>query len=394
MATKKKTVENKKFKIDDFDTPKKRVSSKKYYESYFIGLGGTGNNLLNVLSKESNLIEKAENQCYYVNFSKTDLSSKFKGTQLLLNSTNGEGTGKSLEKGNEIVKKNIKELTDFCEKIYKDNFRNDLSEKRLFIISSLGGGTGSSLIPIFIDYFSEFENIKITLIPVISSRSEGVTTLPNALRNFEGVYNDYVLTNKVTSCFMFDNEKFENNDNTYDFNHINSSMVKTIDNIFDNSFAEKSSEGYQALDLNEKKRVLYFGRGLSDFIQVDLKFGDKLELNSSSILNEKFDRKKTKAVAILIEVRAKEEELKNDNRVELNSVIKSIKKAIPDAFFVFGYTFNNKILQKGTDYRVTMILNGLEFPKSIERDIKIASKAVEKIKGKNESFKNETDLSF
>jgi cell division GTPase FtsZ len=394
MATKKKTTENKKFKIDDFDTPKKKVTSKKSYESYFIGLGGTGNNLLNVLSKESALIEKPENQCYYVNFSKTDLSSKFKGTQLLLNSANGEGTGKSLEKGNEIVKKNIKELTDFCEKIYKENFRTDLSEKRLFVISSLGGGTGSSLIPIFLDYFSEFENIKITLIPVVSSRSEGVTTLPNALRNFEGIYNDYVLTNKVTSCFMFDNERFESDDNSYDFNYINSAMVKAIDNIFDNSFADKSSEGYQALDLNEKKRVLYFGRGLSDFIQVDLKFGDKLELNSSSILNEKFDRKKTKAVSILIETRMKEEELKNDNKVELNSVIKSIKKAIPDAFFVFGYTFNNKILQKGIDYRVTMILNGLEFPKSMERDIKIASKAVEKIKGKNESFKNETDLSF
>lgn len=393
MATKKKTTENKKFKIDDFDTPKKKVASKKSYESYFIGLGGTGNNLLNTLSKESSLIEKAENQCYYVNFSKTDLSSKFKGTQLLLNSINGEGTGKSLEKGNEIVKKNIKELTDFCEKIYKDNFRTDLSEKKLFIISSLGGGTGSSLIPIFLDYFSEFENIKITLIPVISSRSEGVTTLPNALRNFEGIYNDYVLTNKVTSCFMFDNEKFENQENTYDFSFINSEMVKTIDSIFDNSFADKSSEGYQALDLNEKKRVLYFGRGLSDFIQLDLNFGDKIEL-SSSILNEKFDRKKTKAVSILIETRMKEEELKDANKKELNSVIKDIKKQIPDAFFVFGYTFNNKILQKGIDFRVTMILNGLEFPKSIERDIKLASKAVEKIKGKNESFKNETDLSF
>ena len=53
MATKKKTTENKKFKIDDFDAPKKKATSKKSYESYFIGLGGTGNNLLNVLSNAS-----------------------------------------------------------------------------------------------------------------------------------------------------------------------------------------------------------------------------------------------------------------------------------------------------------------------------------------------------
>ncbi len=389
--TKKKTTENKKFKIDDFDTPKKKQVSKKSYENYFIGLGGTGNNLLNTISKETQLIEKPENQCYYVNFSKTDLSSKFKGAQLLLNSKNGEGTGKSLEKGNEIVKNNIKVLTDFCEDIYKNNFRSDLSEKRLFIISSLGGGTGSSLIPIFLDYFSEFENIKITLLAVISSRSEGVTTLPNALRNFEGVYNDYVLTNKVSSTFLFDNEVFQT-DNDFDFPSMNKNMSKTLLDIFDNSFSEKSSEGYQALDLNEKKRVMYFGRGLSDFMKLDLSFGDKISLKSS-ILNEKFDLRKTKAVSILIEVKSKEDEIKDSQKAYLTSIIKDIKKQIPDAFFVFGYTFNNKIL-KNSDLRVTMILNGLEFPKSMERDIKLASKAVEKIKGKNESFKNETDLSF
>lgn len=365
----------------------------KNYENIFIGLGGAGNNLLNTLTKETNLIISPKNQCYYVNFSKTDLSDNFKGQHLLLSSLNGEGTGKSLEKGKEIVKENIKYLTNFCENIYKNHFRKDLKERKLIIISSLGGGTGSSLLPIFFDYFSEFSNIKIIFFGVLSSRKEGVTTLPNSLKNFETIYNNYILNEKITSSFLLDNAKFESKDDPFNFIQINKKMSMIIEEILDDSFAEKTSEGYQALDLNEKRRVMWFGKGLSDFYFTFLKENDEIKIDSS-ILNEKFDSKKAKAISILIEVREKEENLRDSFKSYLSSIIKEIKKQIPNAFFVFGYTFNNKNIPKEYDCKISCILNGLEFPKTMTKNIEIAKKAVEKIKEKNNIFENSDDLSF
>lgn len=388
---------NKKLNLDKIEKKvikSKNKSTSSSYDTYYIGLGGTGNNLLHELSKNGNLIDNPEKQAYYVNFSKTDLSSSFKGKKLLLHSRNGEGTGKSLEKGKEIVKENLKNITEFCEFIYKNGYREDLSEKRLIIISSLGGGTGSSLLPVFLDYFSEFSNIKITFFGIVSSRSEGVTTLPNALRNFESVYNNYALTNKLNSVVLLDNEIFEAEE-AFDYSYINSEMRKVIENILDTGFSEKSSEGMQALDLNEKKRVMYFGKGLTDYFEKEISLKNKDEFEFiSKIMNHKFDLKKGKAVSALFEIREKHDNFSEVMRKETIKIINKIKKTIPDAFFVFGYTFDNKLLPKTADFRVSVTVNGLEFPKTIEKDVKKAAGSVEKIKRVNNSLQIEDDLSF
>ena len=335
------------------------------------GLGGTGNNIVSLLANNhKDIITDASKQAYYINLSSTDISNTFKGKTCLIDIG---GTGKDLNKGKEAVNNNSNKIHEFLRLACQ----NIDAKTEIIVVSSLGGGSGSSLTPIVLEYFL---NIKVPLIfiGIRSSSQEGVVTLPNVVKNFQNLYNNYVLTNKLKCCILFDNEYYEKkySINMLNYGYINNHVCNTLAKFLDDTHAVKSSEGTKSLDYNEKKRVQFFGYGLLDFNDISLNLNDPIVLESS-IFSGKYKYSSTKAVSVLVKFRDKNNTLTPELEKYVDTVVGEIKSKFNNAFFVVGYNFDNKIQ---TDIEINIISNGNDPSNILTSDVKRAIKSVDKIK--------------
>jgi cell division GTPase FtsZ len=347
------------------------------------GLGGTGNNIVSLLANNyKDIIPDPNKQAYYINLSSTDISNAFKGKTCLIDIG---GTGKDLNKGKEAVQNNSNKIHEFL-RLASQNID---TKTEIIVISSLGGGSGSSLTPILLDYFL---NIKVPLmyVGIRSSAQEGVTTLPNVVKNFQNLYNNYVLTNKLKCCVLFDNEFYEKkySINMLNYGYINNHICDTLSKILDDTHAIKSSEGTKSLDYNEKKRVQFFGYGLLDFNVVECNLNDPISLDSS-IFSGKYKYASTKAVSVLVKFRDKSNTVSPELEKYVDSVVTEIKSKFNNAFFVVGYNFENKIR---TDIELNIISNGNDPSNILTSDVKRAVKSVDKIKTMKAEYTIDSNL--
>lgn len=361
------------------------MKTKQYI---FFGLGQTGNNIVDCLTHYPKLISDPSKQAYYINFSANDLASSLKGKTLLIDVG---GTGKSPEKGERFVEENKDKLKEFLEK----NFNKVDADTEFVVITSLGGGTGASLTPPVLDFLSYYSSINTTLVAIKSSSKEGATTAPNMLKTFDKIYNNYVLTNKVKSCLIFDNSLYEKNYdiNTNNLNAINTHICFELSKILDDSFASESSEGFTSLDHNEKKKVQFFGKGLADFSYQQLNVGEDFKI-SSSIFSGKYDKTSVKACYCLVKFKKKVKDVHKDLTNYADILIETVKKNYKGVYIVWGYNFDNPEVSK--DLEIQIFTNGNNLPnKALVKDFKKASENVQKINKKNDSFSLDlSDLNF
>ena len=362
----------------------------------FISLGGCGNNLLDTIQKETNLIVDPTRQAAYINFAQSDVSDIGRGQKLIIETG---GTGRDPNVGKSFAEQNISKIENFCRSILTLKPRPGVKPvdiDSIVILSSLGGGTGSSLTPHVINFFSQ--KYPVSLIAIFPSNKEGVATLPNAIKSFQNVYNNFVSNDKLKSFLLIDNEFYEKNGNygTFDFKSINSEIVITLTEFFDEEKVLKNSEGYPSLDVNEKRRVLYWGKGLTDYgkIQFDPKTNIEELKYFSYVFAGKHKLNTAKSVAAQILFK------KNKNTAEstgytakASEIINKLKKDFKNSAFYFGYTFSNDELSN--DAEIRLMANGLAVPNAFNSDTKQAAKAVTRLKIKNEDFNtNEADLDF
>lgn len=381
---------------------------KKRKNIAFISIGGAGNSILNELINKDVLIDNPAEQALYVNFSSSDVGENFVGNRILLS---GDGTGRSQQKGLELIKEKKdllqKNYAIFYQKVKKFCNSDDFT---LVIMSSLGGGTGSSLTPFTIDFFQDLIDrdeigANISYVGIVSSPKEGVATLPNCVKSFRNIYNAYVLTDKLKSCFLFDNRKFEKNFSlsTYDFKAMNSLIVDYLGEIYDEESYRVPANGFQTLDVNEVKRVTLWGKGISDFGWYDFHFSNSKKKDDdeeqeikihSNIFGGHLKQNTAKAIACFIQVKKKDFDLSAEEQTQINTAIQKFKKKFSSAFFVFGFNFSNKLLP--CDYRFRVISNGYDFPHSFEADVNKATKDVQRLKKENNKFEIDTskDLDF
>jgi Tfp pilus assembly protein FimT len=98
------------------------------------------------------------------------------------------------------------------------------------------------------------------------------------------------------------------------------------------------------LDYNDYNRVLFWGKGFSDFGLVSInKPDDVAEFKmSSSIFSGAIDRKSAKAISVFIKFKHTKANAEKNGAVKIaNNYVERMKKLFKDAFFVFGYNFNN-----------------------------------------------------
>lgn len=378
---------------------------KKRKNIAFISIGGAGNSILHEIIKRDSIIENPNEQAMYVNFSSSDVGDNFVGNKLILD---GDGTGRSQQRGLELVKEKKdllqKNFALFYQKIKKFSGDDDFI---IVIISSLGGGTGSSITPFAIDFMNEVierdgGRAQLSFAGVLSSPKEGVATLPNCIKSFKNIYNAYVLTDKLKSCFLFDNRKLEKEFqfSTYDFQAMNSIIVDYLEEIYDEESYRVPAAGFQTLDVNEVRRVMFWGKGIADYSHHEFSFIKKKDEDDhevkahSNIFGGSFKQNTAKAIACFIKVKKKDFDITPEESSEMNRTLQMFKKKYSSAFFVFGYSFGNKNLKP--DYEFRVVVNGFDFPHSFEADVNKASKDVAKLKKENHKFeiKQDADLDF
>lgn len=345
-------------------------------------LGGAGNAILHSLLDNNKLISDPGKQCVYINFAESDLAKKYSGIHFLLDYG---GTGRDPKVGEKIVRENSDEIDKFLHETITDKKTGNIIFDEILLISSLGGGTGSSLVPHLLGYLTN-KSVNVSLVSVMPSDSEGVATLPNAIKAFQSIYNDYILTNKLKSCFIFDNQKFSNvlGANVYDYVSLNKGIADFIDKIFNYDVLYQSTEGFNSLDIKEYSRVLFWGKGIGDvfyFTPDKNKFEDTDY--ESSVYDGRFKVSTAKAVALQLNFKNKAESVPKETIDFANKVVEKFRKKFVNSFFVFGFNFNNKSCIN--DFEVKLVVNGLQAPMNFISTAKRAAKGVEKIKRVNDA---------
>ena len=301
----------------------------------------------------------------------------------------------------QLIKENEQSISSFIEDFYKKGPAKETEGFNLIVIASMGGGTGSSLTPFVIDELRRLDNklMNVVLFAIISSPKEGVATLPNSIKTFHEIYNDYVLTDRLKSCFLFDNQKFEKEYKigTYDFERMNEVISGTAFHILDEVKYSESAGGHQTLDINEFMRVLSWGKGLCDICMINISNKNDLDFKiKSDIFDGGYKYNTAKAVALEFEFKNKLEAVSKEEITFASNLIEQVKKKFSSAFFVFGFSFNNKKYGLEAAYRLKMIINGISMPKTMESNVKKATKSVQKLKTATESFNisEDADLDF
>jgi cell division GTPase FtsZ len=357
-------------------------------QKLYISLGGAGNNLLDTLINETNLITDPNKQAVYINFAINDVTDKFKGSKCIIDAG---GTGRDPKVGKELTIKNLDKIKNFIDIMmtkYKDQYDS------VIILSSLGGGTGASLTPFIVEFFAS--KIDTSVVAILPSNKEGVSTMPNAIKSFQYLYNEYVLSNKLNSLLLIDNEFYEKvgGYDTFNFKAMNREIALVLNEIFDDEKMSKSSEGYSSLDANEKKRVLFWGKGILDYGKLAFNGKDTIDdiKYTSFVYANKYKLNTAKAVALQVIFKNKVDKAKNEIQ-KATELISEFRKQFKNSVFYFGYIFDNPEIE--TDVELRFIVNGLAVPNAFTSDTKQATKAVTKLKVRNSDFETgNADLEF
>lgn len=357
-------------------------------QKMYVSLGGAGNNLLDTIINETKLITDINKQAVYINFAVNDITDKFKGSKCIIDAG---GTGRDPKVGKELAIKNLSKIQNFIQAMltkYQDAYDS------VVILTSLGGGTGASLTPFVVECFAN--KLETSVVAILPSNKEGVSTMPNAIKSFQNLYNEYVLSNKLNSLLLVDNEFYEKfgGYDAFNFKAMNSEIALVLSEIFDDTKDSKSSEGYSSLDSNEKKRVLFWGKGILDFGKLAFDAKDTLEeiKYTSFVYANKYKLNTAKAVALQVLFKNKVEKAKPEIQ-KATEMISEFRKQFKNSVFYFGYAFDNPELKHEVEFR--FIVNGLAVPNAFAQDTKQAHKAVAKLKTVNSDFNTgDVDLDF
>lgn len=367
------------------------AKAKQKNRVLYVSLGGGGNSVLNQMQETTNLVPTAED-AVYVNFAKSDISEKFKGIKFIIDK---QGTGRNPKVGRDIIREYTEEIDGFFENLLKFPGKTSRKYDQVVLLASLGGGTGSSLIPEALNKFCG--KIPTILIGLLPSAKEGVSTLPNSINCFQTIYNDFILTDRLKSFFIVDNGKYESEYEigTYDYKKINEYAIQHIEELLNFAKLEESSETHSSLDYNDYCRVLFWGKGVSDFGLVGINKPDDVEefKLSSSIFSGAMDRKSAKAISVFIKFKHTKANADKNGAVAIaNNYIDKIKKLFKDSFFVFGYNFNNSDQDDLIEARI--VVNGLAAPKYLTKVADKTAKSVGKLRTVNQTFSTSADLSL
>ena len=219
----------------------------------FIGVGAAGNKIVNEFLKID-----SRYRGLFVNTTSKDLEKLEKAN---LDSNvflipNADGTGKNRDKAKDYVKDDLYSLMDVLNTYKQQN--------TVYVVFSMGGGTGSGISPLIPAIFAQrFPDKTINMIGVKPSLRSSKKVLNNSLE----CWNDLMKMKKLVNSFMFvDNDKNNNEE------EINKAAVKEFDDLLNVSVAS-SVNVIDSADLN----TILSAKGSTHFYQLDDEYADDIE---------------------------------------------------------------------------------------------------------------------
>lgn len=195
-------------------------------EIRFLAVGAAGANV-------AQMLEKKGFKAYYVNLAKQDLDLVNSPNKLHIK--NGEGASKNRDRAKEVLSESIDEVIEVLEQ--------QITEKYVFVVYSLGGGSGSGTGAFLASMIAENPDKKVGLVVILPSMKESLQARINA---YEALAEIVELKNCFGSIFILDNDTKEDK----------LSINRTFAGLF-GSFVniEGSSSIRGVLDLAEQKTL-------------------------------------------------------------------------------------------------------------------------------------------
>lgn len=303
-------------------------------EIRFLCVGAAGANV-------GQMLEKKGFKAYYVNLAKQDLDLVNSPNKLHIK--NGEGASKNREKAKEVLAESIDEVLDVLEQ--------QITEKYIFVVYSLGGGTGSGTGAFLASVLAENPDKKVGLVVILPSMKE---SLQARINTYEALAEITQLKNSFGAIYLLDNNKREDK----------LSINRSFANLFE-SFVniENASSIRGVIDIAEQK-TLFETSGVSMIHKVaQNEQTELLPVINDGIYAELEPNKKIKYIAL--------SQPDGKDVVDIDSVIDVVGKPI-DTFCGFG-----------NPNETVLCLAGLSFPKTyinrLAESIKEEKERVQKV---------------
>lgn len=335
-----------------------------------IGLGQGGNRIADCFQ------QTFETDALFLNFASVDFS-KFKGVGKKLIMETG-GTGRDPFLGREFAREN----KDTIEEFLSENIQ--YIDEEICVCIGGGGGSGSGMAEVVINFLIKEAKANIFIIYTLPEKKEKLPAKPNALKILNILIEKYISSGRA-SMLLVDNEYSANRykSDGFRFNGVNKILPKAFKRFHNiTSLSNKHnyidfSEGYNSLDAEELKKVMYYSHGFTDvrIMTLDIaamKFEDskiKKEIRSSSLFIGSFDINTSKIALVVISI---PDELRGGKRI--NPFIEKLFKligAVTKAPYVFNSSYYDKRVKKIT---VSIMLGGLTKSKALNSLINQAIK--------------------
>lgn len=311
----------------------------------FLAVGAAGANV-------AQMMEKKGYKAYYVNLAQQDLDLVNSPSKLHIK--NGEGASKNRDKAKEVLSESIDEVLETLD--------NQITEKYVFTVFSLGGGTGSGCGPFLSSVIAENPEKKVGLVIILPSMEESLQARINA---YEALSEIIPLKNCLGSIFILDNNKRK------DRLSINRSFAGLFDSFINIGDVPSSIHG--VIDIAEQKTLLE-----TSGVAMIHKVAQNEQSNLLATVNDGIyatiePNKKIKYIG-LSQPEAKEDK----GAIEINSVIDVVGQPI-DTYMGYGNT------------ETVLYLGGMSFPKTY---INSLADSIKEEKDKAEKVMEDDDIAM
>ena len=286
-------------------------------EIRFLAVGAAGANV-------AQMLEKKGFKTYYVNLAKQDLDLVDSPNKLHIK--NGEGASKNRDKAKEVLSESIDEVIEVLEQ--------QITEQYVFVVYSLGGGTGSGIGAFLASVIAENPDKKVGLVIILPSMKE---SLQARINTYEALAEIVQLKNSFGAIYILDNNKREDK----------LSINRTFAVLFD-SFVniENASSIRGVIDIAEQKSLLETSGVAMIHKVAQNEQADLLSTVNEGIYAPIEPNKKIKYIG-LSQPEAKE----SKDVIEISSVIDVVGQPI-DAYMGYG------------NIETVLYLGGMSFPKT------------------------------
>lgn len=203
-------------------------------EIRFLAIGAAGANVTQMVSKKGY-------KDFYINLAKQDLDLVNSPNKLHIK--NGEGASKDRNKAKDILSESVDEVIEVLEQ--------QIIEKYVFVVYSLGGGSGSGIGTFIASVLAENPDKKVGLVVILPSMKE---SLQARINSYEALSEIIQSRNEFGSIFILNNNTRE------DKLSINRTFAALFDSFIN---IEGASSIKGVLDIAEQKTLLFGTSGVS-----------------------------------------------------------------------------------------------------------------------------------